>query len=96
MEVGLLGELVAGAGAGVVADRGRVCGQLAAGRERAEPGVSPPMRRPLARGVLSPALCVSVCWRRGELGALAVLWLLLIWRRGDEALLAPGAGDDDW
>ena len=54
------------------------------------------MRRPLARGVLSPALCVSVCWRRGELGALAVLWLLLIWRRGDEALLAPGAGDDDW
>jgi hypothetical protein len=55
------------------------------------------MRRPLARGVLSPALWVSVCWRRGELGALlAVLWLLLIWRRGDEALLASGAGDDDW
>jgi hypothetical protein len=41
-------------------------------------------------------LWVSVCWRKGELGALwAVLWLLLIWRSGEEAA-APGAGDEDW
>ena len=55
------------------------------------------MRPPPARGVRSPVLWVSVCWRKGELGALlAVLWLLLIWRNGDEALSAPGAGEDDW
>lgn len=43
------------------------------------PPISP---APLARGVLSPVLWVSVCWRRGELGAFplweAVFWLLLI------------------
>jgi hypothetical protein len=53
------------------------------------------MRGLRARGVRSPVLWVSVCWRKGELGACWVLWLLLIWRSGDEAL-APGAGDEDW
>jgi hypothetical protein len=66
----------------------------------AQKDVSPPMRPRLARGVLSPALCVSVCWRKGELGALLlllrVLWVSVICRRGEEALLAPGAGDEDW
>ena len=56
------------------------------------------MRAPLARGVRSPVLWVSVCWRRGELGASAgwdaVLWLLLIWRRGETP--GPGAGEEDW
>ena len=63
------------------------------------------MRAPLARGVRSPVLWVSVCWRRGELGAWlgreVVLWELLIWRKGDETrlllllLLAP-PGEEDW
>ena len=50
-------------------------------RVRGELGVLPPMRPPLARGVLSPSVCVPDCWRNGELGALlfeVVLWVLLI------------------
>lgn len=44
-------------------------------------------------------LWVSVCWRRGELGAArpcdSVLWVLLCWRKGDEgAALLRFAGDE--
>lgn len=56
------------------------------------------MRRPLARGVRSPSVWVSVLWRRGELGVLpgrgAVSCELLSWRSGDE-MGTPRPGDDE-
>lgn len=92
-----------GAGAGIVADRRRLCVLIRClnWRSRTAEGEGlPPIARPLALGVRSPSFtgCDSVCWRRGELGAapLLVLWELLICRRGDEgaALAFPLAGDD--
>lgn len=53
--------------------------------------------RPFARGVRSASLWVSVCWRKGELGALpwwAVLWVLLICLKGEDTGLAPLAGEE--